>query len=600
MTIVTRRRRRTAFLTAAAALATATTTLLAGPAQSAPPTATFADCPDAYPVADLAANQPVTGLTVSAGNTPDTFTGEVLGVLKNGIAAGLDMIMVRLSSPEIDRVGGIWAGMSGSPVYSDDGRIIGAVSYGLAVGPSPVAGVTPAGDMQALVGGGPAAALRGTRHVQLTKAVQQRIVTDGLATNAEASQGLARLRLPLGVSGMVNTARLNEAASLIGNSDMLVYRAGAAPVAPTSDPDIFPGSNLAASMSYGDFSAVGTGTTTMVCNGQVIGFGHPFNWTGDSTLTLHGADAVYIQEDPTVAGFKVANPTGPLGTINGDHLAGISGLVGPTPDTTQLHSAVTLTGGGSRIGDTYVSVPAFLPDATALAELANQDRVFDRVGPGSSLVHFTVDGETSGGEPFTLVRTNRFASPDDISISSIFEAADDVARVVRNNFTDVTISQVRISAQLNPVDRAFHVGQVELKKGDHFVRLTHSSVVSARAGSTLRLRVTLNSVRNEIGSKVVLVSVKVPSGRVGSFGSLNIGQAFGGRSADRFVIDATSQAANSFDGLINRLSNAPRNDELLAEIDLFTRSGRTKVSREAKLVGDVVEGGRNFEFRVTR
>ena len=57
------------------------------------------------------------------------------------------MVMMRLSSPEIDRVGGIWQGMSGSPVYAEDGRLIGAVAYGMSWGPSPVAGVTPFADM---------------------------------------------------------------------------------------------------------------------------------------------------------------------------------------------------------------------------------------------------------------------------------------------------------------------------------------------------------------------------------------------------------------------------------------------------------------------
>lgn len=67
------------------------------------------------------------------------------------VAPGVDMVMARLASSEIERVGGIWAGMSGSPVYAVDGRLIGAVSYGLTGGNSPVAGITPAADMQTLL-----------------------------------------------------------------------------------------------------------------------------------------------------------------------------------------------------------------------------------------------------------------------------------------------------------------------------------------------------------------------------------------------------------------------------------------------------------------
>lgn len=134
-----RRGRALASLITVAGLGIGAAAAVAGPAQSADPTG---DCAVAFPEADLAAGQDVTGLTVTHGTTPEGFTGEVLGVLDDGIAPDIDMIMVRLDSPEIERVG-IWQGMSGSPVYAEDGRLIGAVSYGLAMGPSPVAGVTP-------------------------------------------------------------------------------------------------------------------------------------------------------------------------------------------------------------------------------------------------------------------------------------------------------------------------------------------------------------------------------------------------------------------------------------------------------------------------
>jgi hypothetical protein len=477
------------------------------------------------------------------------------------------------------------------------------VAYGLATGPSPVAGVTPAADMMALLGGSAAAqstALASSKkHVALPRAMQQRLVSAGIATSAEASAGLTQLPLPLGVSGMVNAARLNKAASLINATGVRLYRAGVAPVTPAADAGIFAGSNLAASLSYGDFSAVGTGTTTIVCGDQVVGFGHPFDWTGDSSLTLHSADAIYIQEDPTLAGFKVSNPTGPVGTIDGDHLAGISGVVGDIPDTALVHSVVTLAGGGMRTGDSYVSVPDFLPTAAALAELGNQDRVFDRIAAGSSLVHFTVDGTTSLDEPFTLVRTNRFADPFDISQASIFELADDVTALVENQFTDITINDVRITAVLSAANRAFTVGKVEQKIGGTFKRLRNSSVITALPGSTVRLRVTLNSLRNAFGSKVVMVAVKVPTARAGAFGQLTVGQASdSGGGFSGFGSTDAAGAPTSFGGLLAQLSNAPRNDQLNAEIDLFTRRRVSSVG--STQLQDVVQGGRGFRFQIAR
>ena len=64
-------------------------------------------------------------------------------MLNDGIEPGVNLVMAKLSSPEID-ANGIWEGMSGSPVYDEStGQIIGAVAYTLAWGETQVAGITP-------------------------------------------------------------------------------------------------------------------------------------------------------------------------------------------------------------------------------------------------------------------------------------------------------------------------------------------------------------------------------------------------------------------------------------------------------------------------
>jgi hypothetical protein len=77
-----------------------------------------AACPAAVPLDSLddLEGQVLTGLTVERGTEPDEFTAEFVGVIDNGIAPGLPMIVVNTASDAITRIGGIWAGMSGSPV----------------------------------------------------------------------------------------------------------------------------------------------------------------------------------------------------------------------------------------------------------------------------------------------------------------------------------------------------------------------------------------------------------------------------------------------------------------------------------------------------
>jgi hypothetical protein len=115
-TIVRRRGLALASLTAAMGLCLGAASIVSAPAQSAEPAG---DCAARVPVR-VVKGDAVTGLTVTgvdSGTRPESFTGEVLGILDDGIAPDLDMVIMRLSSPEIDRVGGIWSGMSGSPVY---------------------------------------------------------------------------------------------------------------------------------------------------------------------------------------------------------------------------------------------------------------------------------------------------------------------------------------------------------------------------------------------------------------------------------------------------------------------------------------------------
>ena len=193
MNINSARGRGAAAFVASMALLGAGASLVTAPASSA---LVAGDCAAPFPVAELADGDAVDGLTVSEGTTPEAFTGEILGVINDGIAPGLDMVMARLTSHEIDRVG-IWQGMSGSPVYADDGRLIGAVAYGLAWGPSPVAGITPFEDMDDYLD---ADGCR--RSIKVGDEAARAIAADSDVTAAQASQGFEQLPMPLGVSGL--------------------------------------------------------------------------------------------------------------------------------------------------------------------------------------------------------------------------------------------------------------------------------------------------------------------------------------------------------------------------------------------------------------
>ena len=269
----------------------------------------------AYPLADLDRGDRVDGLTVSSGTEPRGFAGEILGVINDGIAPGLDMIMAELTSDEIDRVG-IWQGMS-APGLREGRRADRRRRLRPPPGAPPRSPASrrprrctacsrthpPFRRPQGLA----VAELRERRH---PTGDGPALAATGAATEEEAEEGLSRLLL-LGISGMSTSKQLRRAKKAFDLSGVRVYRSGSV----TTDGEPIPvtaGGNLAASISYGDVSATGVGTATAVCGNEVRPSG--IRWpTPAKPVGMHGADAVYVQEDPVGPGFKVANAGAPIG-----------------------------------------------------------------------------------------------------------------------------------------------------------------------------------------------------------------------------------------------------------------------------------------------
>ena len=93
-----------------------------------PTVALAAAAPTRVPVDELQVGQTGYGLTVFQGTEPDTFGVTVLGI-QRGSRAGSDVILVEVSGHDLER-SAVAQGMSGSPVYLDDGRLVGAVAFG--------------------------------------------------------------------------------------------------------------------------------------------------------------------------------------------------------------------------------------------------------------------------------------------------------------------------------------------------------------------------------------------------------------------------------------------------------------------------------------
>jgi len=549
-------------------------------------------------VASLAPDDPVSGWTVDTGTAPEEFTGTVVGVLEGGIAPGIDMILVRLTSDEIDRVGGIWSGMSGSPVYDESDRLIGAVSYGLALGPSPVAGVTPAARMYELLDNPPAAgteqpadkqAWAGADEVPLPRSLAEQLVESGDASTAEASSGLKRLPLPVAVSGLSDRG-LDRLAKRLDLDNVSYYRSGSATGAAADPSVIVPGGNLAASLAYGDLSFGGVGTVTAVCGNEVLAFGHPAFWTGASAMTLHGADALMVQEDPTLTPFKVANITAPLGRITDDRMPGLRGALGPLPRGTTVRSYAEARG-RSRSGRTVITYRDLVPDLTSSAHLANVDRVFDGISDGTARVRWVVRGTRPDGASFELVRTDRFASRWDITWESSFAPYSHLWQLQSWPRGRARIDEVRLQSFVWDRLAQYRIKAVQARQKGRWVNVQRKGLVRARRGGELKLRIVLASYQNLAGTARVRLDMPIPRRRAGITAPLRL---VGGNSVSEW---GGTQPA-TFSGLVTKLERQTRNDEIVASLGRRDDGRPWRV--RSPLVWRVVGGSYALRVRLTR
>jgi hypothetical protein len=584
----------------AAAAATALTGVSAGPARSAPVSDPGCTSDTRAHVGDLTVGEAVNGLTVTQGIDPSSgaFTGTVQGVLEDGIAPGVDMILVDLHSTTIDKVG-VWSGMSGSPVYDGAGNLVGAVSYSLGYGPSTIAGVTPADDMGKLVDDQGAPLLRTASKVAVPRTIQARMVRTGVATSAEAGQGMTQLRTPYTVSGISN-ARVESLAKVLDVNGGHFTAGSGGPTSQESIP-IEAGGNMAASESYGTVTAAGVGTATMVCGNEVVGFGHPMDFTGASTLSLHGARAVTIQDDPVNSGFKVANLGAAIGTVDKDRLAGIHGVVtGAAPTSGSLINAdATGADGSSYSGTTRVTATDLVPDLDFTHLVAVQDKVLDRVGKGIATTDWTIKGTRKSGAPFSLHRKNMYADPYDISAATGFALANDLSSIQDNPDEVVKIGSVNAHTSFSDGYRTWSVSKVQLKVHGRWMTAGRRLPLPVRAGHLARLQVLLTS--REAAPRTIHVAVKVPAHAVGRLGTLRVlgGNAYADESdvffdeGFDFFEEPPAPSSTGFPKLLNSLATQLEHNQVRVALRFrHAPAGVAKPKPTIRTMSQVVGGDR--------
>lgn len=592
---------------------------LTGPAQAAPvdpgPVASAAaiDCPAAVPVAKIVPGLVGEGWTVVSGGTPQPFRVDVLGLLTDGIGAGRDMVMIQISDlpgGHVVESRGVWAGMSGSPVYVG-GQLLGAVSYGFTDSASPIGGLTPAVDMMDLlkVSAAAKAAVRPAKTKVALTANEKRLL-GARATAAVPGTALEALRTPLSVSGLGSKRRsaLQHEFDAAGRS-VITYaggRAAAGTSVPAAQPH--PGGNFASMLTYGDVTIGAVGTTTAVCGKQALAFGHPLALAGAVTYGANDASALAIVTDNTFGSFKMANIGASFGTVEQDRGAGLRARLGAGPKTVPITTTIRNSDSGAkRTGTTLVAQPDYLALATAYGIWANYDTTFDRAGRGLTTSSWTISGTRAGGKKFTVSRTNRWSDLDDPTVDPAYEAADAMDAITSNEFEPVTITGFTFSSDVTAKYEQLRITKVAVSVNGG--KWSSSDNLKVKAGSTIRVRTTMRGYRSSTDENLVQ-TIKVPNKTAGRTGVLSVQgglEAASGEGDDSgdagCLLSDCDEPDGSLNSIIKGITSVPRNNQVLVDLALDepdSGSGKAIDIPSASSKRAPVVGGESIEISVRK
>lgn len=506
------------------------------PAPAAPAPAAPAARP--YPLSEVRPGLLVEAHTVFQGERVETFGLEVLGVLEQGAAQGA-LILARATEPRVEHTG-IVAGMSGSPVYAADGRLLGAIAYAWGFSKDPICGITPIGEMlpiwelaeesspeafgRAGESGAPAAAAPG------------------------ASGALPRLRTPLAAAGFAPQA-LAWLEPWARERGFLLTPGGLAPAAPAAAGSastgtapqprrLAPGDAIAVDLLRGDAGLAAIGTVTAVRGDRVLAFGHPFFLGGPTRLPLSRAAITAIL--PSLqSSFKIGTSLELVGTLTEDRRAGVAGRLGPAPEMLPLAVRVRVPGAPeSTFHFQAAKHRALAPQIVAVA--AVNAALARGALPGESTWRWRVTAELRGA-PARRLDLADLAPGDGLPIFQTLATL--VSGLVDNPWEPVDLERVDIALEVVPRRDELRVTAI---------RLARSRV---RPGESVRVEVDLAAHRG--GTSTATLEYRVPPGSAA--GALTL---FVGGGADWARYDAREapgrHRAGSTSELLRRLADAPR------------------------------------------
>lgn len=463
----------------ALALALVALAVLAGPAMAGPPDPTIS-------VADLEAklaSGPMDGyfLTVVGGTSqdPQQIPVSVLSVVPSQTVDGA-LILFEASGPVIDKAGGIASGMSGSPVYVDDGgvfKLAGAVAYG-PEGGSALGMATPIEYMAAMQTDFPPKSLTLTLPEPVTAAggtvSKVTIVPSRRAARQLQPRPGTMVMAPLAtmtIGGLpASSPAFKKAAGRLAKHGLDAVPGGAARAGGGDFSTTFaPGVSLAAMILTGDAWAGGVGTATYVDGDVVVGFGHPMIGGGPTGFDLSNAFVAGVW--PTLFGpEKIVSPGALAGTVTQDRSSGIAGRLDITPPQVPITSTITF---GDKTTLSHSAMPQWGIDSPDWSYYAD-------IGAWYAMLIATHQDYLVGSATTTTeVKLSDGSTDYDVKLDNVWDDSYDVISWCTGDLDTIlysltansdgvapmTITSVDFTADLSPVRRGARIVDVSVPGG---------------------------------------------------------------------------------------------------------------------------------------
>src|ERR1043165_611041 len=300
-----------------------------------------------FDLAELRPGMKGVARTVFSGTEPQEFNLEILGLLAGFSGPRQSTIIARLSGPNVDRTG-VFAGMSGSPVFIDN-KLVGAIAYSFPFAKEPICGITPIKQMIYIFEQGSekpkSTEARAVSFTAIASAdwkltlpkqpVSSTALVAPVATNSPMAsligQTIQPIATPVVFSG-ISQETLNLFSAQLTQSGLLPVSGvgGAGPITPLESFDentLTPSASESVELARGDYSIPASGTVTYRDGQKIHAFGHPF-------LRLRGADTPMAESSVITVipnaynSFKLAVPGRMVGSITQDRATGIFGGLG--------------------------------------------------------------------------------------------------------------------------------------------------------------------------------------------------------------------------------------------------------------------------------